>query len=56
MKRTHRKHTYSAQPIRRYAYPNAAEPGYFLERLAQGCVALISVTASVFFFALVLTL
>ena len=56
MKRTHRKHTYSTQQIRRYAYPNAAEPGYFLDRLTQGCVALASVVASVFFFALVLSL
>lgn len=56
MKRTKRKHTYSSRPVRRYAYPNAAEPGYFLNRLAQGCVALVSVTGSVLFFALVLTL
>lgn len=29
MKTTRKNHPYSARPVHRYPYPNAAEPGYF---------------------------
>ncbi len=32
--------TYYARPLRRYPYPNAAEPGYFANRLLDGLTVL----------------
>lgn len=41
---THHKkhHNYSTRPIRRYSYPNAAEPGYFAGRLLDGITAIVT--------------
>lgn len=33
---------YSARPIRRYTYPNEAEPGYFSGRLLDGITAMVT--------------
>jgi hypothetical protein len=38
----HKQHNYSARRIRRYSYPNAAEPGYFLGKLLDGITALVT--------------
>lgn len=45
---------YSSRPIRSYPYPNAAEPGYFAEKLLDGLTALascIGVVTVLFFLA-----
>lgn len=42
MKYNKKHQTYSARPIRRYSYPNAAEPGYFAGRLLDGITALVT--------------
>ena len=34
--------TYSARPVRRYAYPNAAEPGYFLNKFLDAVTITVS--------------
>ncbi len=39
MKRNIHNRTYSARPIRRYTYPNEAEPGYFAGKLLDGITA-----------------
>ena len=42
MKRT-RRHRYPyTRPVRRYTYPNAAEQGYFAEKLLNGITAVVS--------------
>ena len=42
MKRT-RRHRYPyTRPVRRYAYPNAAEKGYFAEKILNGITAVVS--------------
>ena len=43
---------YSARPIRSYPYPNAAEPGYFAEKILDGLTALAIIVGvvTVFFF------
>jgi len=40
MKAIRNRRTYSARGIRRYAYPGAAEPRYYLERLLDAVTAL----------------
>ena len=50
MKKRNCRRTYSSRPIRRYAYPNAAEPGYFLNK------ALDYITVAVSGFGLATTL
>lgn len=50
MKKNIRRRTYSARPLHRYAYPNAAEPGYFLNKFLD------YVTVAVSCFGLVTTL
>lgn len=45
---------YSARPNRSYPYPNAAEPGYFAERILDGLTALaicVGVVTVLFFLA-----
>lgn len=42
MKTKKRCRTYSARSVRRYAYPNAAEPGYFLNKLLDGITVAVS--------------
>lgn len=46
---THNKkrYNYSFHRIRRYSYPNAAEPGYFAGRLLDGITAVVSVMGTV---------
>lgn len=39
---TNNRQTYSARRIRRYSYPNEADPGYFAGRLLDGITALVS--------------
>lgn len=39
---TNRHHNYSARRIRRYPYPNAAEPSYFVGKLLDGITALVT--------------
>ena len=50
MKKNNCRRTYSSRPLRRYAYPNAAEPGYFLNK------ALDYITVAVSCFGMVTTL
>ena len=52
--RTHR--TYSSRPIRRYAYPGAAEPRYYLERALDGLTALATGIGAVTVFLFLATL
>lgn len=42
MKATAKRHPYSARNIRRYAYPGAAEPHYFTEKLLDGITAFVT--------------
>lgn len=54
MKTIANNRNYSARPIRSYPYPNAAEPGYFAERILDGLTALaicIGVVTVLFFLA-----
>lgn len=50
MKKKVSRHPYSARHIRRYAYPNAAEPGYFFNKILD------YITVAVSGFGLVTTL
>ncbi len=52
MKTTVQNHSYFARAIRSYPYPNAAEPGYFANRLLDQLTALASIVGVivVFFF------
>lgn len=38
---------YSARTIRRYAYPNAAEPNYFAEKFLDGITAAVTCVGTV---------
>jgi hypothetical protein len=42
MKRTRRRRYPYTRPVRRYAYPNAAERSYFTEKLLNGITAVVS--------------
>lgn len=46
-KRIARRPYYSARPVRRYAYPNAAEPGYFAGKLLDGATAAVTCMGTV---------
>ena len=46
-KRTARRPYYSSRQIRRYAYPNAAEPSYFAEKLLDGITAAVTCMGSI---------
>jgi hypothetical protein len=39
---TNRRHSYSARRIRRYTYPNEADPGYFMGKLLDGITAIVT--------------
>ena len=55
MKNKRNRRTYSAPTTRRYAYPGAAEPRYFAEKLQQGIAALATgMSAVTVFFLLIL--
>ena len=54
MKTIAAKQNYSARPLKSYPYPNAAEPGYFADRILDGVTALaicIGVVTVLFFLA-----
>jgi len=54
MKKNIHRHTYSARPLRRYAYPNAAEPGYFLNKFLDYVTVAVScfgIVTTLFFLA-----
>ena len=42
MKKKVYRHPYSAQPVRRYEYPNAAEPGYFFNKVLDYITVAVS--------------
>ena len=42
MRTTNKHHNYSARRIRRYTYPNEAEPGYFAGKLLDGITAVVT--------------
>lgn len=42
MKKKVYRHPYSAQPVRRYHYPNAAEPGYFFNKVLDYITVAVS--------------
>lgn len=48
--------SYSAPAVRRYAYPGAAEPRYFAEKLNEGITALLTGMGAVTVFVLLITL
>ena len=52
MKTVAAKHNYSARPLKSYPYPNAAEPGYFANRILDGLTILATCigVVTVFFF------
>lgn len=52
MKNTRKHHTYSARPVRRYPYPNAAEPGYFAGKMLDLVTAAVTCmgTVTLFFY------
>ena len=48
------RHNYSTRPLKSYPYPNAAEPGYFADRILDGITALaicVGVVTVLFFLA-----
>ena len=54
MKTATMNRNYSARPVKSYPYPNAAEPGYFADRILDGITALaicIGVVTVLFFLA-----
>lgn len=54
MKTVAAKQNYSARPLKSYPYPNAAEPGYFADRILDGITALaicVGVVTVLFFLA-----
>ena len=51
-----RTRTHSARLIRRYKYPNAAEPGYFLGKIRNGLLAAVSSMCTVTFFLYLATI
>ena len=42
MKKKVNRRPYSARPVRRYAYPNAAEPGYFFNKVLDYITVAVS--------------
>lgn len=52
MKTNVSNHIYFSQPLRNYPYPNAAEPGYFANRLLDGLTILATCigVVTIFFF------
>ena len=56
MKATTRRRSYSSPVIRRYAYPGAAEPRYFLEKLLDGLTALVTGIGAVTVFIFLITM
>mgnify|MGYP003304178343 CR=1 FL=1 len=50
MKKKMNRRPYSARPVRCYAYPNAAEPGYFFNKILD------YITVAVSCFGLMITL
>lgn len=52
MKTNVSNHIYFARPLRSYPYPNAAEPGYFANRLLDGLTVLATCigVVTIFFF------
>ena len=42
MKAKKTSRTYSTRPVHRYAYPNAAEPGYFLNKFLDAVTITVS--------------
>ena len=46
-KRNYRRPYYSSRPVRRYAYPNAAEPGYFTGKLLDIITAAVTCMGTV---------
>ena len=54
MKKKSSRRTYSSPALRRYAYPNAAEPGYFLNKALDYITVAVSgfgLTTALFFLA-----
>ena len=54
MKTVAANRNYSTRPQRSYPYPNAAEPGYFVDRLLDGITAMaicVGVVTVLFFLA-----
>lgn len=41
-KKSYSRASYSARPVHRYAYPNAAEPGYFLNKILDFITVAVS--------------
>lgn len=54
----HHKNTKNLSIYRHYRrpYPNAAEPGYFLDKLVDGMLALVSGMGSITFFLFLVTM
>lgn len=42
MKTTKTRYSYSAPVVRSYPYPNAAEPGYFVQKFLDGVTAVVT--------------
>ena len=51
-----RAYTYSNRRSRRYPYPNEADPSYFLGKIKEGLLAVVSTFATVTVFLLLGTL
>ena len=56
MKRNKSRQNLSIYRHYRRPYPNAAEPGYFLDKLVDGMLALVTGMGSVTFFFFLVTL
>ncbi len=50
MKKTRMNHPYYARPVRRYPYPNAAEPGYFAGKVLDTITAAVTCLGTVTLF------
>ena len=56
MKNTTARHAYSARRIRRYNYPNEAQPGYFAGKLLDAVTAAVSCMGTVTLFLYLATI
>lgn len=56
MKATRKHQSYSAPAVRRYAYPGAAEPSYFAEKLLDGITALATGMGAITVFIFLMTM
>ena len=56
MKSMKKRQPYSARPVRRYPYPNAADRSYFEEKILDGITAVVTCMGTITLFFYFLTM